>query len=367
LIKILLEGSRLSSDFAGGVVNYLNNLIRYYQIHDTNLGIQSHVLLINKMPDGTYKKDSHREIFKNSMVKTSLQFAKMMLFGVSKEYVIFHSPYMFLPPKRKNRINILTILDMINFERPLSTRNILRESMLRLAIKRADFYVCISEATKTKLQFHFSQIKDNKILVTHLGIEESFLTEPKSEKFKELARKKYLLYVGQRSGYKNFTALVKFIALSRRGAGIKVLCVGGGKFSKDEMVLLRKYNLVDTITHVGYSTLEDLKFLYQNAIALAYTSLAEGFGLPILEAMASRCPVICGNFSSMKEIAGGHAILVDDFSVSSMEEAIEKAISIDEDAIDEAKSYASKFTWENTAVETLSLYKRLASSLEKIK
>lgn len=363
MTKILLDGSKLSADVAGGVVNYINNLFKYYQTHESTFHIKSSMLLLNKLADGTSLKDT--KISDRSLVKTFFQFTKSILFGLSEDYLLFHSPYMFLPPKHKNRINVLTVLDMINFERPFSIRNKLRESALRLAIKRANFYICISEATKIKLQAHFPKIKDDQIFITYLGVESTFSILSTSQQFKNLVQDSYLLYVGQRGDYKNFNSLIEFMTSSSLDKKFKILCVGGGKFTMEELTLFNRYQLTESIIHVGYANTEDLKFLYQHAVALAYTSLVEGFGLPILEAMACGCPVICGNFSSMKEIAGGHAVLVNDFSVQSLDKAILAVSSLTKKDIEEARIYASSFTWERTALNTLSIYNQLTTSLKK--
>lgn len=362
--KILFDGSKLSFDVAGGVVNYINNLKKYFIIHEANFQIETN-LLVFKNKDRTTLKTKTIEELRSIKIAGYFKFFKIILFGMPKEYRLFHSPYMFLPPKKKNAINVLTVLDMINFERPFTIRNKLREVALRLAIKRADYYICISNATKNKLQTYFPSVRDDQIKVTYLGIEESFLSTSSSTEFNHLTQDPYLLYVGQRSDYKNFNSLIELMASSRLSEEIKILCVGGGKFNDHELSLLKTNNLNKIIVHVGYSDLEGLKHLYQNALALAYTSLEEGFGLPILEAMASGCPVICGNFSSMKEIAGGHAILVDDFSIQSLEKAVIHASAINKNEIAKAKSYAASFTWDKTAINTLSIYSQLISSLIK--
>src|SRR5258706_5899065 len=155
------------------------------------------------------------------------------------------------------------------------------------------------------------------------------------------------------------------MAQSPLGKKLKILCVGGGPFSKQELALLNRHQLDNAIQHVGYSSTEDLKFLYQHAVALTYTSLQEGFGLPILEAMASGCPVICGNFSSMRETSGSHAILVEDFLVKSLEEAIARDSSLQRSDIDRARLYAATVSWEKTAIRTLSLYATLLASVQK--
>jgi glycosyltransferase involved in cell wall biosynthesis len=362
--KILIDGSKLSFDVAGGVVNYINNLFSHYQIHEKKFQIESTMLRLNKEPNGESLKN-RSNLTNQLLILNYLQYLKFVLFGVTKDYVIFHSPYMFLPPKRKGKINILTVHDMTNFERPFSLRNKLREFALHIAIKRADYYVCVSETTKSTLQTYFPKIKDDQILVSHLGIDRSFLTLSESTKFHHHSNTPFLLYVGQRSGYKNFNSLLEFMATSSWGKKLTLLCVGGGKFNRTEEALLCRHNLDKSIFHVGYTSTEDLKYLYQKAKALVYTSLSEGFGLPILEAMASGCPVICGNFSSMKEISGRHGILVNDFSVQSLDAAVKRANAFTKKEIEDAKSYASGFTWEQTALKTLSYYAKLSFFLTR--
>src|SRR5258708_24164321 len=248
MTRIILEGSRLSVDVAGGVVTYINNLFEQYQIHEANYRIQSYILLLNKLPSGNSLNQSEHEARK-SIVKTYFRFIKSILFGFPEQYVLFHSPYMFLPPRQKGRINLLTVLDMINFEKPFGIRNKFREISLRLAIKRADYYICISEATKEKLQTYFPSIKDHQIIVTHLGIDNNFLSPSTSMNFANLVNTPYLLYVGQRGGYKNFDSLIPFMAQSPLGKKLKILCVGGGPFSKQELALLNRHQLDNAIQH----------------------------------------------------------------------------------------------------------------------
>ena len=136
-----------------------------------------------------------------------------------------------------------------------------------------------------------------------------------------------------------------------------ILCVGGGPFTAAEQAFIDSNNLNEQIIHAGFITTRQLKTFYSRAFALVYTSFAEGFGLPILESMASECPVICGNFSSMQEVAGGNAILVEDFSPDSLDTALQRVKVFSSSQREKARDHARQFTWEKTAHNTLALYK----------
>ena len=112
---------------------------------------------------------------------------------------------------------------------------------------------------------------------------------------------------------------------------------------------------------LGHIPIEDLPALYTGALTLVYASLYEGFGLPILEAMACGCPVVTSNISSMPEISGEAAILVDPTDVKSIACGIEKALVTRSDLVKKGLARVKQFSWEKAARGTLKVYQEVAN------
>lgn len=359
--RVFLDGSIISRQVASGISNYVINIFKYFKINEKRTGIDTKLILNGLPVSNTHFKEAALPA-SDLIVYQSSELVQCFLSGSRYRNSIFHSPYMLLPPKAKHKINLLTVHDLINFEREFSFRHKLRERFLRLAILRADYYICVSHATRDRLIHHFPVISPEKIFVIYQGIPHDFFG-PVSGEFISHTNKPYLLYIGLRDEYKNFNTLIDFFRDSPFKMEMDILCVGGGAFTQEEKRKLHRLNLQEVIRHAGYVTNDELKYLYRSAVALAYTSVKEGFGIPIVEAMACGCPVICGNFSSMKEIGENHAILVNDFSSDTLNAAVNMALHFSSERKMEATNYARKFTWEKTAAETLGLYQKLSDHL----
>jgi hypothetical protein len=175
---IFLEGSKFSKDIASGITNYIMNLFEAFKSSEAELGIQSKIILVNKFPEQNIFYQKSRVAKSEFIIYKRLTFLFNMVFGLRAECDLFHSPYMFLPPKTKNRINVLTVHDLINLEKSFSPRNFLRSLLLRVGVARAHHYICVSHSTKEKLKYHFKTINDDRISVIYQGIDNTFFSEP---------------------------------------------------------------------------------------------------------------------------------------------------------------------------------------------
>jgi glycosyltransferase involved in cell wall biosynthesis len=147
---------------------------------------------------------------------------------------------------------------------------------------------------------------------------------------------------------------------------LKLVLTGSKTWAaKEADELIAALGIQNDIIDLGKSPMEDLPVIYGGALGLVYASFWEGFGMPIVEAMACGTPVITSNLSSMPEIAGSAALLVDPYSVQDLAAAIHK---ITTDATLRARltelglQRANAFSWEKTAQQTLFAYKRMAAS-----
>jgi glycosyltransferase involved in cell wall biosynthesis len=258
---------------------------------------------------------------------------------------------------------VLTVYDMIHekyadsFEGSEGTSN-----PKRIATQRADHVICISESTRQDL-INICQISIEKTSVIYLGVDSIFCAVPQDTDMRLDLPKNFILYVGKRDGYKNFAGFLNaFVSSPFLKENYSVVCFGGGKLSVTELALGSAAGLRSSqLLH--YSGGDDLlASIYRQADALVYPSLYEGFGLPPLEAMASGCPVICSNTSSLPEVVGTAGEYFDPTSQESMMEAMERVmISRDRrvDLISKGYKQAAKFSWERCAQETLGVYRKL--------
>lgn len=255
-------------------------------------------------------------------------------------------------------------------------------------LKNATRLIAVSEATKNDL-IKKVKIVSNNIKVVHEGYDSSLFISIKDDtlvnSLKEFDIKKgeFFLFVGTIQPRKNLERLIKAfssviplkrgIQLNTSGSeldsrlrgndNIKLVIVGSKGWLSDEIYALPKQlGIDDKVKFLGRVKDEDLPALYSGAIALIFPSLFEGFGLPILEAQACGCPVITSNISSMPEVAGKGALLIDPYSVEAIEEALARVKESQSQRIKVVKAgfeNIKRFSWEKTARETLKVFEEI--------
>lgn len=256
---------------------------------------------------------------------------------------------------------VITVYDMIHELFPDSFGGSAAAEIKRLAVARADHVICISENTKTDLMRLYDMPGEN-ISVVHLGFDR-FLPSVISQKAADVFTKPFVLYVGQRAGYKNFMGLLKAMAGSRRlKSDFAVVAFGGGSFSVSELKDIAALGLSEGQV-VQMSGNDDLLGqLYGTARAFVYPSLYEGFGIPPLEAMAHRCPVVSSNASSMPEVIGPACEYFEPSDLDDMRRAIETVVYSDsyvEKLRNDGDIRLASFSWGKCARETLNIYSSL--------
>lgn len=263
---------------------------------------------------------------------------------------------------------IITVYDMIHERLPGSFKAQDKTHLAKAdAVKRADHVICISESTRQDL-IEILEVPEEKTSVVYLGCS---LTSRGSDGSKFIGGKNrpYILYVGQRGGYKNFEGLLRAYAGSHRLTNeFCIVCFGGGEFSGHEVTLMESLNLSsDHVAHIEGGD-ETLACLYASATVFVYPSLYEGFGIPPLEAMTFGCPVICSSSSSIPEVVGDAAGLFDPMKIEEMCAAIESVVFSAEKSKQLAlRGYEriKQFSWEKCAQDTLNVYEKVLMEKQK--
>lgn len=262
-----------------------------------------------------------------------------------------------------NQPSVLTVFDMIGelgLDGNAPTPAQIRQSDKFDAAARADHIICISEHTRQDL-IRLYQVAPEKTSVIYLGCE----ARPQSALPLTHTDRPYLLYVGLRSGYKNFTRFVQAVASSAQlRSAFDIVAFGGGEFSAAEQTLLQSLNF--NPQQVRQMSGDDalLASCYGSASALVYPSCYEGFGLPPLEAMAYRCPVVSSHASAMPEVIGEAAEFFEPTDVESIAKAIQKVVFSDthkKELIAKGLERVAQFTWQACAQKHLTLYQKLSS------
>lgn len=233
----------------------------------------------------------------------------------------------------------------------------------RIALQKARGVICISESTKRDLLKFVPGVPEERIRVIHLGYSDEF--RPLHKKVNRgtidhdgLHDVPYLVYVGdRRSAYKNFHLAVNAVGLV---PGYGLVVVGGGKLNQSDQALLDEH-LGGRYLHLDRLPNEKLNSLYNCAHALIYPSSYEGFGLPVIEAMAAGCPVIATNTSSIPEAAGDAGLLVDVVSAEAFAALILELenSSLREAVIQRGFENAKRFSWERCYQETIAFYREI--------
>ena len=254
---------------------------------------------------------------------------------------------------------VLTIYDMSHELYPkLFNRFDFTLENKKIVSARAKRIIAISEHTKkdivTLLQIPVSKIDVIPLATTlsPMGMGKTEISLPD----------KYILFVGNRNTYKNFSFLLNALkALLQINSSYSLICAGGGKFSMQEKKDFHNLQLTEKIIHMDVHD-KMLVHLYSHARALVFPSLYEGFGIPILEAFACGCPVLLSNRSSLPEVGGNAARYFDPENVSSLVEKLTEVVedkTLADNMREQGFNRLKLFSWESTALKTVETYRKV--------
>jgi glycosyltransferase involved in cell wall biosynthesis len=265
----------------------------------------------------------------------------------------FYDDY-FLPYLKKPLV--LTVHDMIHelhtelFDN--TAHEIIRQK--KALIDKADAIISISAHTKSDIVKLYPHVAA-KISVVHHGF---VLNNSTHNPIPDLPHD-YILFVGDRWHYKNFSLFVTAISgLLRSNKSLKLICTGGGAFTPAENELLASLHIQDQCMQMGVTD-AGLAQLYRQAKVFVFPSLQEGFGLPLLEAFANHCPVVCSNITSLPEVAGDAAIYFNPTEPDSIVQAVTQVLhgpALQQELKNKGQQRLALFSFDACVKNTLNVY-----------
>ena len=373
-MKILLDPQIFNQQTYGGISRYYSEvfsilskkkdvkiILPIYKSDNAYIS-KTQLLVENRLLNSLYSILSAVKISTRSLRKKKSD--KLLdKFFEENSYDLFVPTY--YNPYFLNKINgkpfVLTVYDMIHELMPQYFENdpynvVEFKSIL---IKKASKIIAVSNNTKKDILKFYPQIDPDKIEVIYHG--SSIKIEPN---VKVDLPPNYILYVGSRADYKNFKFLVKAITpLLKANPNLKLLAAGGGKFDDDELKWIKSLCLENQIVQKSFKE-NELGHFYQNAELFVFPSLYEGFGIPVLEAMATGCPIILTKHGSFPEIAGEAGIYFDSNSEEDLRDKIQMLLNDKKLRAKFAKKgleQVKKYNWKDAAEKCLKVYKEAIS------
>ena len=269
---------------------------------------------------------------------------------------VFWSPG-FMPPILKGRAPVvLTVHDLTHLHYYGRAKRLYYEALIKPLLHHVDHIVTVTQFTREEL-LDWSGVDENKV---------TFIPNAVSRDFTSVGPtcqdgRKFILYAGNRRPYKNVPLLMKAFAASGLAKKGYMLGLTGNRTPEFDQIE-HACGLGGDVRYFGFVPDAELPQLYRSAHAVAFVSLYEGFGLPILEAMASGVPTLTSNISSMPEVSGDAALLVDPHSMDAIAAGLTEVSenqSLRDTLVSRGLSRAAEFSWDRTADMYWSLFSRV--------
>lgn len=280
---------------------------------------------------------------------------------------VWHSTY-FTQPLRWAGPKVVTVHDLIMFFYPYYFKQSDGDELRRLmaeVIRTADVVLCVSQTTANDVESYWG-VASSKLKVVHLAASPLFkpLSKPSEDKLEVQkaqtmlpTEKPFFLYVGSRPHYKNFALLLDAYSRWPHRHEVDMVLIGG-PWGDSERAEVSAKGVMDHLHICTDLNDEQLNVVYNHALALVFPSLREGFGIPLLEAMAAGCPIVASDIPTTREIARDYPTYFDPTQVDSLVAALDK-VWLDKPKLTHTlygQQIAAEFSWEETARKTLQEY-----------
>jgi glycosyltransferase involved in cell wall biosynthesis len=371
-VRIGIDARKLR-DF--GIGTYIRNLLR----HLARLDRQTEFVVLCR-PDDLPMVAGLGENFRavpETVANYSIAEQIKIPLALRREGVtLFHAPHYVLPPLVTCR-SVVTIHDCIHlmFPQYLPNRFALEYARLSisLAARRAARVLTVSESSKRDI-LRFVDTEPDKIDVIYNAYDERFGVEPREEDVVRVRERyqlhdEFVLYAGNVKPHKNLGRLIEaFDMVRRRNLEHLKLVLIGDEISKYTALrrAVHQHQLHQYVRFLGYLPEETLAVMYRLAGVFVFPSLYEGFGLPPLEAMASGTPVVTSNVSSLPEVAGDAAVLVDPYDPVAIADGIERVLTDEQlrhDLRRRGLARARQFSWEDSVRRVHEIYGQVGGEI----
>ncbi|HEY7289807.1 MAG TPA: glycosyltransferase family 1 protein [Vicinamibacterales bacterium] len=351
-----------------GIGTYIRNLLRQLARidHDTEF------VLLCRAEDRTMIAElgeNFRPVAESAANYSIAEQLKVPLALRREGVALFHAPHYVLPPLVQSR-SVVTIHDCIHlmFPQYLPNRAALAyaRASIRMAARRSTRVMTVSESSKRDI-LRFVDAPPEKIDVIHNAYDERFGVEPHEEDVVRVRERfqlqdEFILYAGNVKPHKNLERLIQaFDLVRRRGLDQVKLIIIGDEVSKYASLrrAVHRYQLHKFVRFLGYVPEETLAVMYRLAGVFVFPSLYEGFGLPPLEAMASGTPVVTSNVSSLPEVAGDAAVLVDPYDPQAIADGMYTVLTDEQQRRTlraKGLARAAQFSWERSVRRIREIY-----------
>lgn len=364
-----IDASRIALTERTGTENYTYNLIEAIKRVDK---VNKYTLYFNKLP----------QYFEISQQNVSTRYIPMPRFWTQfrllSEVMVNPPDILFIPAhtmpliRRASLKTVVTIHDLGSEFLPQHhqfPQKLYLNWSTKFAVRQADALIAVSEATKRDLvkKLHADS---KKISVIYEGIDKDFYYPRTPEEINKSRShfgliKPYLLFVGTVQPRKNLRFLIEAFAAAKLKNFDLVIAGKPGWLYEEIYAAPKEFGVEDKVKFVGFVDPQLLPGLYSGAEAFVYPSLFEGFGLPLLEAMACGCPIIANNSSSIPEVVGEAGVLVKPGNMADFVKQLKNLLKSEKQQLElkqKAKEQLKKFDWDKTAQETVTLFEKVYSS-----
>ncbi len=352
MLKVIYDNVIFNIQRSGGISVYWKELIERINSDKT---LEVNFIEYPDAIENIFRKDvqiSEEKIELNSSFP-SISFRRYI--NLNRNYndrTIFHSSY-YRTMKGNNVINVVTVHDFTYEKKVKSITGKVHIYQKKKALRNADGIICISKNTKNDMLELYPELEYKNIKVIYNGFNsQDYYQIPKTEIDNSV------IFVGARKGYKNFSEVIEILS-QLENISLKIV---GAKLNQKEINLLEekisnRYSLYNHISN------KDLNTLYNKSICLVYLSEYEGFGIPVLEAMSSGCPVIALNNSSIPEVAGDAGLLFEKVDYESIRKTIYNLrdnYELREMQVEMGLKNSERFSWDKCYNEVVGFYHELA-------
>lgn len=366
-MKILYDHQIFTQQQYGGISRYFYELIKRFDGVENSCDVAT--LFSN---NAYYNKDVDKNLNEflpnlkfrgKSRILRYINQSKSNSIIKKSNFDVFHPTYYdpYFLKNSKDKPFVVTFYDMIHeklsnqFEDLKSDTRIF-DNKKRL-LEHSAKVIAISETTKQDIIQIFG-VDSEKIEVVYLGNSLS----NSSTNYNRIVDEDYILFVGNRGIYKNFNFFVTAIADLLVNNNLKLICAGGGNFTMQESNLLQSLNIQNKVIFKKIINDHVLANYYEHALFFCFPSLYEGFGIPILEAFACKCPVLLSNRGSLPEIGGDAALYFDATNVDSLIAGANKLLrddSLRKNLVEKGFTRLNNFSWDKTYQNHLKIYESI--------